>query len=133
MADELLDTLRALKLDSARAVDLYGQLYRESFLALVQAGSETDLQSCLFLNYPTADGLRELPLFTKPEFVLPGMPNQAVLLQVDGPRLWPRLLDVVETRVIEAAVDPGQAHGIRLTREMIIGMTAQYGECRDGV
>ena len=133
MIDELLDTLRALKSDPGRAVELYGQLYRESFLALVQAGSETNLQSCLFLNYPTVNGLRELPLFTKPEFVLPGMPDEALLVQLDGPQLWPRLLDVVETRVIEAAVDPGQAHGIRLTREMILGMTAQYGQRRDAV
>jgi hypothetical protein len=122
MIDELLDTLRALRADPGRAVGLYEQLYRESFFALVQAQSETDLQAYLFLNYPTADGLRELPLFTKREFVLPGMP-EASLVQINGPQLWPRLLDIVETRKLEAAVDPGQPHGIRLTREMILGMT----------
>jgi hypothetical protein len=77
MIDELLNTLRALKSDPGRAVELYGQLYRESLFALVKAGSETNLQSCLFLHYPSADGIRELPLFTKPEFVLPGMPHWA--------------------------------------------------------
>ena len=127
MIDELLETLRALKSDPGRAVELYQQLYRETFFAVVQAESEKDLDSYLFLNYPTADGLRELPLFTKPEFVLPGMPDEASVVQINGPELWPRLLDIVETRKIEAAVDPGQPHGIRLTREMILGMTAQYG------
>ena len=133
MIDELLDTLRALKSDPGRAVELYQQLYGESFFALVQAGSEANLQSHLFLNYPTADGLRELPLFTKREFVFPDMPAEAFLVKINGPLLWPRLLDIVETRKIEAAVDPGQAHGIRLTREMILGMTAQYGQHRDAV
>jgi len=133
MIDELLNILRALKSDPGRAVELYEQLYRESFFALVQSGSETDLQRHLFLNYPTTDGLRELPLFTKHEFVLPGMPDEALLVQINGPELWPRLLDIVETRKIEAAVDPGQPHGIRLTREMILGMTAKYGQRRDAV
>src|SRR5215813_10899105 len=102
MIDELLETLRALKSDPGRAVELYEQLYRASFFALVQAGSETNLQSYLFLNYPTTDGLRELPLFTKREFVLPGMPDEALLVQIPGPRILPRLLDIVETRRIEA-------------------------------
>jgi len=128
MIDELLNTLRALKSDPGRAVELYEQLYRESFFALVLAGSVGNLQSYLFLNYPTVDGLQELPLFTKREFVLPGMPDEALLVQIKGPDLWRRLLDVVETRKLEAAVDPGQPHGIRLTREMILGMTAQYGQ-----
>jgi hypothetical protein len=128
MIDELLDTLRALRADPGRAVGLYEQLYRESFFALVQAQSETDLQAYLFLNYPTADGLRELPLFTKREFVLPRM-LVASLVLINGPQLWPRLLDIVETRKLEAAVDPGQPHGIRLTREMILGMTTCNAQC----
>src|SRR5258707_7240016 len=120
MIDELLEALRALKSDPGRAVELYQQLYGASFFTLVQAGSEANLQSHLFLNYPTADGLRELPLFTKREFALPSMPDEALLVEIHGPQLWPRLLDIVETRKIEAAVDPGQPHGIRLTREMIL-------------
>jgi len=133
MIDELLNTLRALKSDPGRAVVLYEQLYKEPFFALVESGSEAHLQSHLFLNYPTADGLRELPLFTKREFVLTGMPDEALLVQINGPDLWFRLLDIVETRKLEAAVDPGQPHGIRLTREMILGMTAQYGQSRNAV
>lgn len=128
MIDELFDTLRALRSDPRRAVELYEQLYWESFFALVQAGSETDLQSHLFFNYPTADGLRELPLFTKREFILQGLSDDALALQINGPQLRPRLLDIVETGKIEAAVDPGQPHGIRLTREMILCMTVQYGQ-----
>lgn len=128
MIDELLDTLKALRSDPGRAVELYEQLYRESFFALVQAGSEDDLQSHMFLNYPTVDGLRELPLFTKREFILHRLADDALSVQISGPQLWPRLLDIVETGKIEAALDPGQPHGIRLTREMILGMTAQYGQ-----
>ena len=128
MIDELLDTLTSLRADPGRVVDLYQQLYQESFFALVQAGSEDSLQSHLFLNYPAVGEIRELPVFTKREFVLPDLPDDALLIQIAGPQLWVRLLDIVETGKIEAAVDPGQPHGIRLTREMIFGMTSQYGQ-----
>jgi len=123
---ELLKTLRALPTDPGRVVDLYSQLYAESFLAFVQAGSETNLGSALFLTYPTQSQLRELPVFTSREFVLPNMPADAVLITVPGSALWPRLLDIVKTGECEAAVDPCQKHGIRLKREMILGMISKY-------
>jgi hypothetical protein len=46
----LLDTLKALPTDPSRVVDLYSQLYAASFLAFVQAGSEANLGSALFLT-----------------------------------------------------------------------------------
>jgi hypothetical protein len=55
------------------------------------------------------------------------VPEDAVPVQVDGPALWKRLLDVVEPKKVEVEVDPGQAHGIRLRRRMILGMVAEYG------
>ena len=79
-----------------------------------------------FLTYPSS-GMRELPLFTHPDFVLSLDAPGAVLVHVQGQLLWPRLLDVVKTRECEAAVDPGQAHGVRLTREMIVGMVVTQG------
>jgi hypothetical protein len=121
----LLDTLKALPTDPSRAVDLYSQLYAASLIALVQAGSEANLGSALFLTYPTRDKIRELPLFTSREFVLANLPADAVSITVSGSALWPRLLDIVKTGECEAAVDPGQKHGIRLKREMILGMISK--------
>jgi SseB protein N-terminal domain len=126
--DRLLETLTALRGDPSRAIDLYRQLYQASFFALVKNGSEDRLESHLFLTYPTPDEILELPVFTLREFVLEGLPEEALLIEINGPRLWPRILEIVETGRCEVAVDPGQPHGIRLTREMILGMTVEYGE-----
>jgi hypothetical protein len=63
MHSDLLDTLKALRTDPARAIDLYRQLYAASFVVLVQAGSEADLRTALFLTCPSRDGVRELPVY----------------------------------------------------------------------
>jgi hypothetical protein len=123
----LLETLRALRSDPTRALDLYDQLYREAFIVLVESGSEGAVESFRFLTYDTADGLRGLPVFTSPNLVLANVPEDAVPVQVDGPALWKRLLDVVEPKKVEVEVDPGQAHRIRLRRRMILGMVVEYG------
>lgn len=123
----LLETLKALPNDPSRVIDLYSQLYAASFIAFVQAGSQANLGSALFLTYPTKTQIRELPLFTCKEFVLPNFPAEAVPITVPGAALWPRLLDIVKTGECEAAVDPGQKHGIRLKQEMILGMISTYG------
>ena len=125
--NELFETLKALRSDPSRAVDLYGQLYHASFFAFVKSGSESTLDAHLFLTYPSSGDVRELPLFTLRDFVLDGFPEDALLININGPQLWLRLLEIVETGKCEAAVDPGQSHGIRLNREMILGMMAQYG------
>ena len=118
--------MRALRSDPARAAELYAQLYVATFLAVVRSGSEQALAQALFLTYPTQDKIRELPLFTRREFVLPNLPADSVLISVSGPALWPRLLDIVKTGECEAAVNPGEKHGIRLKREMILGMVSKY-------
>jgi hypothetical protein len=125
--DELLETLQALRSDPSRAIELYRQLYHESFFAFVKSGSEATLEAHLFLTYPSSGDVRELPLFTLRDFVLDGLSDEALLINIKGPQLWPRLLEIIETGKCEAAVDPGQSHGIRLNREMILGMTVQYG------
>jgi hypothetical protein len=122
----LLETLKALPTDPSRVVDLYSQLYAASFIAFVQAGSQSNLGSALFLTYPTQDQIRELPLFTSRDFVLPNFPAHAVSITVPGSALWPRLLEIVKTGECEAAIDPGQRHGIRLRHDMILGMISQY-------
>jgi hypothetical protein len=41
--------------------------------------------------------------------------------------LWIKLLDVIENAKCQVAIDPGQPHGIRLTKEMVLGMISSYG------
>ena len=127
MTDDLVVTLKALSKDPSRAIDLYGQLYSASFFAIVKSGSEHSLSSSLFLTYPSVDEIRELPVFTLQEYVLADIPQETTRIHVDGPHLWGRMLDIVETGKCEVAVDPGQVHGIRLNREMILGMVSKYG------
>ena len=52
-------------------------------------------------------------------------------VKVGGEEMWPRLLDVVRTGDCEVAVDPGEKHGVRITREMILGMANTYGRRKD--
>ena len=132
MNKALIETLQALPTDSSRVVDLYSQLYGGSYLVPVQAGSETSLETALFLIYPTPDGIRELPIFTSRDYVLNNLPDNALFTTVRGADLWPRLLDVVKsTGNCEVAVDPGQSHGIRLSVSMILGMISSYGKLKE--
>jgi hypothetical protein len=125
--NELIETLIALRTDPTRAVDLYEQLYRDSFYVLVQSGSEIDVNSFRFLMYPTADGILGLPVFTSEEFILDDLADDAMAVHVNGPELWARLLEVVESKKSVVEVDPVQDHGIRLGRDMILGMVMKYG------
>ena len=127
MNSGLLDTLRALPTDPSRVVDLYSQLYAGSFIVPMQAGSETDLGTALFLTYPCPDGIRELPVFTCRDYVLKHLPSEVSFVTVTGDVLWPRLLDVLKAGECEVAVDPGQSHGIRLRENMILGMISSCG------
>ncbi|MGH2524168.1 MAG: SseB family protein [Anaerolineales bacterium] len=124
--EALLRTLRTLRADPAQAVDLYRLLYSASFFAFVEPGSEHNPQALSFLTYACADGTRELPLFTLRDYVLSGMPGDAGLVGISGPALWPRLIAVVDWSSCCIAVDPGQAHGIRLTQPMVLGMIRKY-------
>jgi hypothetical protein len=129
--EQLVATLRSLKTDPAAAVELYEQLFRARYWVLV-SDAETNLDNMFFLNYESDDGVQELPVFTTPDrhlihkFDSEIPPPTAV--QVPGPRLWPRLLLVLEHANIQVAVDAGEGHGVRLTRPMILGMVSKYGE-----
>ncbi|MFN8350621.1 MAG: hypothetical protein U0U25_04065 [Flavobacteriales bacterium] len=81
----------------------------------------------VFLTYDTIDGVRELPVFTEEEFILRDLSDEAEHVLINGVELWSRLSDVVETGKCEVGVDAGQSHGIRLNKEMLIGMLAMYG------
>jgi SseB protein N-terminal domain len=127
VTDALLETLGAIRKEPARGIELYRQLHDASLIAIVQRGSESSVASMLFLTYETKDGVQELPLFTRQDYVLPKLLDDSVQVTLEGPVLWPRLLDIVQTGRCEAAVDLGQAHGIRLTREMVLGMVSKDG------
>jgi SseB protein N-terminal domain len=127
MHSDLLGTLKALPTDPARVVDLYRQLYAGSFIVPVQAGTEADLGTALFLTYPSPDGVRELPVFTSRDYVLANIHPDAVLVTACGNALWPRLRELVRAGQCEVAVDPGQSHGIRLRENMILGIIRSYG------
>jgi len=127
MDSDLVCTLKALPTDPGRVVDLYRQLYAGSFVVPMQAGSEADLGTALFLTYPCRDGVRELPVFTSRDYVLEDIPPDVVLVTASGNALWPRLLELVRAAKCEVAVDPGQAHGIRLRENMILGMIRSSG------
>jgi hypothetical protein len=124
--DALVDTLQNIKADPSRVVVLYEQLAQAQFLALVRSGTQHDVGLMQFLTYPSRSDIHELPLFSRQEFVLPLEAPEAVQVSVPGNLLWPRLLNIIETGKCEAAVDPGQNHGIRLTREMVLGMVTSH-------
>jgi len=123
----LLETLRALRSEPSRAIDLYRELYEGSFIVLFQAGTEGNPASMLFLTYPS-DGVQELPVFTRREYLLTGMLSDSIPVPIEGPALWPRLLEIIGPETCGVEVDPCQPHGIRLRRDMVLGMVAKYGE-----
>jgi hypothetical protein len=128
MNETLIQTLKNLRKDPTQVKVLYEQLYHSRFLALVRPGTEGQLHTLEFVTYSTEDRISELPIFTCDAFVLDLAPTQVTLVELSGKELWPTLLDIVNTGRIEAAVDPGQKHGIRLTKEMILGMISMYAE-----
>ncbi len=77
------------------------------------------------------DGSRELPVFTGPDRpLIASCSNLAPVPQLatfQGEELWVRMLDFVKGRELQVAVDPGEPYGIRLRREMILGMINLYG------
>ena len=84
-----------------------------------------------FLTYPTADRIRELPVFTAPDratLAQLAAESGAKTVEVDGISLWPRLLDIVKTGETEAAVDAGENYSIRLNLQMILTMVRVHGD-----
>lgn len=127
MNESLIHTLRELKADPTVAIRLYEELFSSAFYALVRVGTGSSLTSMVFLTYDTIDGVRELPVFTEEEFILRDLSDEAEHVLINGVELWSRLSDVVETGKCEVGVDAGQSHGIRLNKEMLLGMLAMYG------
>jgi hypothetical protein len=110
-------------------VTLYRQLFDATLTVLV-ADPNVSLQETAFLTYPTPDGLLEVPVFTSHERPLLGQlqrENEATRLEVKGSELWPKLLDLVHRGECEAAVDPGEGHGIAIDRELLLGIVRTKG------
>ena len=125
---ELLRLLRRLRADPTLTVPLHECLFSAQLWALIEAPAPiTDMS---FLSYPARDGLRELPVFTaedRPLLRQLAAESSALPTEVAGPAFWPRMLDVAKTGECEVAVDPGEAHGIRVSLQMALGMVQMYG------
>jgi hypothetical protein len=126
MSDTLLNILKALSKDPTLAIELYREIFESSFFSFVRNGTEENWNTLEFLTYDTSDDIKELPLFTHKTFVFMEHPFDAIIVEVFGESLWDKLLNIVETGKCEAAINPGQSFGIRLTREMILGMVSKY-------
>jgi hypothetical protein len=131
MTTALIETLNGLQTDPTLVVNLYKQLFDATFFALVQEGTEKSLDTMQFLTYSTTDNIRELPLFTDDKFILQNLARDAKTIKLGGTQFWTRLLDIIETGKCEVAINAGQAHGIRLNKEMILGMIGMYGVNED--
>ncbi|MEZ0260489.1 MAG: SseB family protein [Alphaproteobacteria bacterium] len=127
---ELIKTLEGLKNDPSLALALYQQLFFGHFWVIIPQ-STGDVLDGGFLTYDGAGNIRELPFFTSPErhllSQLHSQQNDSTIVEVEGKVLWPKMLDIVSRGELEVAVDPGEAHGIRITREMILGMVKLHG------
>ena len=101
------------------------------------ANATVSLESMEFLTYPCPDDARELPIFTtsgsklESQFALATPRPEWV--RVQGEPFWLRMLEVVTADSdIQVAVDPGEPHGIRLRRDMMLGMVGKYGKAFSG-
>jgi hypothetical protein len=130
MNNALIETLKGLRRDPALSVILYKQLFMGRFWAIAKK-STGKLENLSFLTYPSADNVRELPVFIDPKRHLLteicSKLSDSMIIEVEGKSLWPRMLDIAKTGECVIAVDPGEEHGIRLTQEMILGMVKAYG------
>jgi hypothetical protein len=126
---ELLRLLKAFRADPPLVVQLYESLLFGRFWVLAQ--QPTDISRMLFLTYPSAGGVRELPVFTAADRLLLtklATESGAISIEVDGISLWPRLLEIVKTGETEAAVDAGESYAIRINSQMILMMLRVHGD-----
>ena len=127
MNHRLKEILSGLATNPSLVVDLYEELFNGSYFGFVRKGTEERWNTIEFLTYDSKDHIRELPLFTQIDSVFPDQPADSHLVEISGQELWEKLLTIVETGKCEVAIDPSQAQGIRLTKEMILGMISKYG------
>jgi SseB protein N-terminal domain len=130
MNKDLVASLQALRRDPAVVGTLYQQLFEATLLVLV-VDPAAEPRHMSFLTYPSADATRELPVFRCHGRVLLQRllsESDAQAVAVNGRELWPRMLDIVETGACEVAIDAGEDHGIRINREILLGMVNSFGK-----
>jgi hypothetical protein len=129
MNEDLLATIRALRENPAVVVDLYLQLYDGNFWTLVRR-EIIDPKRPNFLTYIAQDEIRVVPVFTNPAhqllMALKNDNSDSMTMEASGRMIWPRILNVVAIGECEVELDPGETHGIRLDRAMILGMVRAY-------
>jgi hypothetical protein len=130
MNHALIELLRRLPSEPHVVVDLYRELFSGHFWILAQR-PVLDFATLQFLTYPAGEGIRELPLFTSADrrllIQLAHDVPEAEVQKFDGAKLWPRIIDVLESEKTFVAIDATEIHGIRLTKAMILGIVNLYG------
>ena len=128
MNELLITTLKELVTDKAVVVKLYERLFNGEFFTVVNPDTGLKIEMLEFLSYPTVDNATEIPIYTREEYIF-GFDNYDIsIINIPANILWPRLLDVIDSSQCQIAVDPGQAHGIRVTKTMILGMISTYAQ-----
>lgn len=128
MQHSLIEILIELKTNPSIVIELYEKIFNSKFLAIVRKGTEENLNVTEFSSYETQDGIFEIPLFTENKFIFENFSEDAIVAEFGGLELWKRLLEILENKNIQIAINPGQSHGIRLTKEMILGKVNVYGK-----
>ena len=129
MNEHLVATLVGLRGDPGLAVHLYEDLFNGRFWTLAW---RSDVEASGFVGCQRADGGWEIPVFTQPDSsffrrLAIDVPA-AERVSVEGRTLWRQLLnDHLHDHITRVTVDPGEAHGISLSWEMILGMVNKYG------
>ena len=124
----LTEILIELKTNPIVVLKLYEKLFGANLFAIIRKGTETNLNICEFSSYETPDEIYEIPLFTENKFLFESFSEDAIVIEFCGLLLWQRLIQILENKNIRIAINPGQTHGIRLTKEMVLGMVNVYGK-----
>lgn len=127
MSETLIQTLRELITDKTVVVRLYQEVFYSRFFTFIKGGEIDTWDNIFFCIYDTSDKITAIPLFTNEEFAFDIYSENAVRVEIWGQPFWEKLLTIVETGNCEIEIDPGQPHGIRINKEMLLGMVAQYG------
>ena len=130
MNQQLVDKLKELLKDPTIALEIYEQLFNADLIALVFDPKATH-DRLSFLTYETTDGLCGLPVFTSNQTVLLSSleaESTAKRLTLNGHQLWPILLKQAEDINCQIEIDAGEDYGIRLSKEMLLGMIAMYAK-----
>jgi hypothetical protein len=128
MTNVLTDTLNRLKTNPTLVIELYEQIFNAKFFTVVRKGSEEypfgDMQLAIY-NAP--DGVNEFFLFTEEKLVPAILLEQNSIIKVFGQSFWSKIYLMMVKAKFQVTINPIGVNGIRLTKEMILGMIGQYG------